>query len=222
MSACGGVTVADEDFELFLTKLPSPPGPACTDEHVKSYTGLVPDCLISYWQEFGFSGFGNGTAWLVDPIEWKVTTEEVLLDRVQHPRLGADAQYIPFVRSAFGKVWFWTPGYGISLIVDPARGVLFVKPPARKLSPSGFERAMLSFFGASIMERFEFFDKNEEPMFERTHQHLGDLRFDELYGFAPGLLVGGAAILEATQLFQIHVHMALLRSVIGDDWYVVA
>lgn len=37
---------------------------------------------------------------------------------------------------------------------------------------------------------------------------------------APGLRIGGAAIVEATHLFQIHVHMAMLRSVIGDHWYV--
>ncbi|MGW4097596.1 GAD-like domain-containing protein [Mycobacterium sp. NPDC004974] len=213
----------DEFFECFLEELPfSIPGPPCTDEHVRAYTGLVPDCLISYWQEFGFSGFGNGTAWLVDPAEWRVTTEQVLLDKVQHPRLGTYAQYIPFIRSAFGKVWFWTPGYGISLIVDPVRGVLFLKPPARDLTPGGFERSLHAFFTASGMERFVFYDRNEAPMFERVYQHLGALRFDELYGFAPGLLIGGAAIVEATHLFQIHVHIALLRSVIGDDWYVVA
>ena len=215
--------MADEDFEYFLTKFPfSIAGPACTDEHVRAYTGLVPDNLIAYWQEFGFSGFGNGTVWLTDPIEWKDTTDGILLDRVQHPRLGSDAQYIPFIRNAFGKVWFWTPGYGISLIVDPVRGVLFVKPPARDQSPSGFERSLQAFFGASEPTRFEFYDRDERPMFERTYQHLGALRFDELYGFAPGLLVGGVAIVEATHLFQIHVHMALLRSVIGDGWLVAA
>lgn len=214
--------MADKYFEHFLTKLPlSIRGPACTDEHVQAFTGLVPNCLISYWQEYGFSGFGNGTAWLVDPIEWKVTTEEVLLDAVQHPRLGKDAQYIPFARSAFGKVWFWTPGYGISLIVDAARGVLFPKPPARDLTPSGLELTLHAFFTASGMDRFEFFDRNEEPMFERVYEHLGALQFDEVYGFAPGLLMGGPAIVEATHLFQIHVHMAFLRTAIGDDWYVV-
>lgn len=212
--------MADEDFEYFLTKLPlSIPGPACTDEHVRAYTGLVPDCLISYWQEFGFSGFGNGTAWLVDPIEWKVTTEEVLLDTIEHPRLGKDTQYIPFARNAFGKVWFWTPGYGVSVIVDPVRGTMFFRPPARDLSASGLESTIKAFFGASDRERFDFPDNNEQPMFDRVYEHLGPLRFDELYGFAPGLLIGGAAIVEATHLFQIHVHMALLRSVIGN-WYV--
>lgn len=215
------MSMADEDFEYFLTKLPlSIPGPQCTDEHVRTYTGLVPDCLISYWQEFGFSGFGNGTAWLVDPIEWKLTTEEILLDSVQHPRLGDDAQYIPFARSAFGKVWFWTPGYGVSLVVEPVRGTMFFRQPARDLSVSGLEGTMKAFFGASDSERFDFLDREEQPMFDRVYEHLGALQFDELYGFAPGLRIGGAAIVEATHLFQIHVHMALLRSVIGDHWYV--
>ncbi|WP_457066948.1 GAD-like domain-containing protein [Mycobacteroides abscessus] len=212
----------DEHFECFLQDLPfSIAGPACTDEHVRAYTGLVPDCLISYWQEFGFSGFGDGTAWLVDPIEWKLTAEEIVLDRVQHPRLGEDAQFIPFARSAFGKVWFWTPGYGISLIVDMARGILYPKPQARNLSPAGLELAMHVFFGASSTDRFEFYDRNEQPMFERVYEHLGALQFDEVYGFAPGLLMGGPAIVEATHLFQIHVHMAFLRTAIGDGWYVV-
>lgn len=212
----------DEYFECFLEELPfSIPGPACTDEHVRAYTGLVPDCLVAYWQEFGFSGFGNGNAWLVDPIEWKTTTEEILLDGVRHPRLGEDAQYIPFIRSAFGKVWFWTPDYGISLVVEPARGVLFVKPPARKLSDNGLQRSMEAFITMSDKDRFEFRDRNEEPMFDRVYEHLGALQFDEVYGFAPGLLMGGPAIVEATHLFQIHVHMAFLRTAIGDDWYVV-
>lgn len=215
--------MTDEHFECFLKDLPlSIVGPACTDEHTRGYAGLVPDCLISYWQDYGFSGFGNGTAWLVDPIEWKGTIDEILLDGVHHPILDADACFITFMRSAFGKVWFWTPGYGISLIVDAARGILYPKPPARKSSPSGLELAMHAFFGASSMDRFEFYDRNEHPMFERTYQHLGALQFDELYGFAPGLMVGGTAMVEATHLFQIHVHMALLRAAIGDSWYVVA
>ncbi|MBN7388537.1 GAD-like domain-containing protein [Mycobacteroides abscessus subsp. abscessus] len=207
----------DEYFECFLEELPfSVPGPPCTDEHVRAYTGLVPDCLIAYWQEFGFSGFGNGVAWLVDPLEWKVTTEEVLLDAIQHPRLGEGAQYIPFARGAFGKTFFWTPGYGISLTVEPARGTVFFWAP-----PKGIERAMQAFFTASGKEQFDFFDRNEKPMFDRVHEHLGSLQFDEVYGFSPGLRIGGASNVDSAHLFQIHVHMAFLRTAIGDDWYVL-
>lgn len=213
--------MSDEDFEHFLTKFPlSIPGPQCTDEHVRAYMGLVPDCLISYWQEFGFSGFGNGLIWLVDPIEWKVTTEEILLDTIRHPRLGDDAQYIPFARNAFGKVWFWTPGYGVSLTVEPVRGTVFFGAPAPNTTANGLSGALKAFFATAKKARLDFLDREEQPMFDRVYEHLGALQFDELYGFAPGLRIGGAAIVEATHLFQIHVHMALLRSVIGDHWYV--
>ncbi|PVB19108.1 GAD-like domain-containing protein [Mycobacteroides abscessus] len=212
----------DEDFAYFLTKFPlSIPGPACTEEHARIYTGLVPDCLVSYWREFGFSGFGSGLIWLVDPIEWKVTTDEVLLDTIRHPRLGEDAQYIPFLRSAFGQVWFWTPGYGISLIVEPVRGTVFFRSPARDTSPSGLERSMQSFFTASSVERFDLRDPDEEGMFDRVLDRLGPLRFDELYGFVPGVRLGGAMTVENTNVFQIHVHMALLRTAIADAWYVL-
>ncbi|QSM95676.1 DUF1851 domain-containing protein [Mycobacteroides abscessus subsp. abscessus] len=212
--------MSDEDFEYFLTKFPlTIPGPQCTDEHVRRYTGLVPDCLISYWQDYGFSGFGNGLIWLVDPIEWKVTTEEILLDTIKHPRLGDDAQYIPFIRSAFGKVWFWTPGYGVSLVVEPVRGSVFFRTVTES-SKEDLEWTLKAFFTGTEKKQFDFLDREEEPMFDRVYEHLGTLQFDELYGFAPGLRIGGAAIVEATHLFQIHVHMALLRSVIGDHWYV--
>lgn len=186
---------------------------------MRGYTGLVPDCLISYWHEFGFSGFGNGLIWLVDPIEWKVTTEEILLDTIRHPRLGDDAQYIPFIRSAFGKVWFWTPGYGVSLVVEPVRGSVFFRTVTES-SKEDLEWTLKAFFTGTEKKQFDFLDREEEPMFDRVYEHLGALQFDELYGFAPGLRIGGAAIVEATHLFQIHVHMALLRSVIGDHWYV--
>lgn len=212
--------MSDEDFEYFLTKFPlTIPGTRCTDEHVRGYTGLVPDCLISYWQDYGFSGFGNGLIWLVDPIEWKVTTEEILLDTIKHPRLGDDAQYIPFIRSAFGKVWFWTPGYGVSLVVEPVRGSVFFRTVTES-SKEDLEWTLKAFFTGTEQKQFDFLDREEDLMFDRVYEHLGALQFDELYGFAPGLRIGGAAIVEATHLFQIHVHMALLRSVIGDHWYV--
>ncbi|OHU55938.1 hypothetical protein BKG83_17335 [Mycobacteroides chelonae] len=212
--------MTDKYFEYFLTKLPlSIPGPACTEEHVRAYRGLVPDCLISYWQEFGFSGFGNGTAWLVDPIEWKVTTDEVLLDTIRHPRLSEDARYIPFIRSAFGKTFFWTPGYGVSLVVEPVRGSVFYRSVTAS-SPEDLDWSMKAFFTGADAEQFDFRDREEVPMFDRVYEYLGPLQFDEVYGFAPGLRIGGAAVVESTHLFQIHVHMALLRTAIGDNWYV--
>ncbi|OHU75820.1 hypothetical protein BKG84_26460 [Mycobacteroides chelonae] len=79
---------------------------------------------------------------------------------------------------------------------------------------------MKAFFTGADAEQFDFRDREEVPMFDRVYEYLGPLQFDEVYGFAPGLRIGGAAVVESTHLFQIHVHMALLRTAIGDNWYV--
>ncbi|MFV8309539.1 GAD-like domain-containing protein [Mycobacteroides chelonae] len=204
----------DESFEYFLSKLPlAVQGPACTDTHVNTFTGLVPNALISYWQEFGFSGFGDGVIWLIDPMEWATTTE-ILLDGLQHPQLPPDAQFIPFARSAFGKVWFWTPGYGITLILNPADGTAFF---GSLMDPSRDTDGLLTaFFATAKKDRFDFLDNSEEYMFDRVSKRLGSLQFDQVYGFAPGIVLGGPVVPENTHLFEIHAHMALLRAAIAD------
>ncbi|WP_100515125.1 GAD-like domain-containing protein [Mycobacteroides abscessus] len=212
--------MADEYFAYFLTKLPlSIQGSACTEAHVREYSGLVPDALISYWQEYGFSGFGNGIAWLVDPIEWKVTADEVLLDVIRHPRLDKDAQYIPIMRSAFGKVWFWTPGHGVSLVIEPVRGFAFFRTLETNPTERDLDMSLKAFIAGSDKEQYDLADKDDQPMFDRVYERLGALEFNELYGFVPGVRLGGAAVVENTTLFEIHVHMALLRSAIGNTWY---
>lgn len=99
------------------------------------------------------------------------------------------------------------------------RGSVFFRTVTES-SKEDLEWTLKAFFTGTEKKQFDFLDREEEPMFDRVYEHLGALQFDELYGFAPGLRIGGAAIVEATHLFQIHVHMALLRSVIGDHWYV--
>lgn len=208
------MNMPDEDYAYFQTKFPlSAAGPACTVEHVNTYKGLVPDALIAYWQEFGFSGFGDGIVWFVDPIEWKATAE-LLLGGLRHPQLPEDAQFIPFARSAFGKVWFWTPGYGITLILDPADGTAFF---GSLMDPSRDTDGLLTaFFATAKKDRFDFLDNSEEYMFDRVSKRLGSLQFDQVYGFAPGIVLGGPVVPENTHLFEIHVHMALLRAAIAD------
>lgn len=211
------MNMADEYFQYFLTKFPlSAAGPACTVEHVNTYKGLVPDALIAYWQEFGFSGFGDGIVWFVDPIEWKATAE-LLLDGLRHPQLPEDAQFIPIARSAFGKVWFWTPGYGITLILEPADGTAFPRALQASRPNSDLDSAVQAFFsGGAKKDRFDFLDNSEEHRFDRVSKRLGPLQFDQVYGFAPGIVLGGPVVPENTHLFEIHAHMALLRAAIAD------
>ncbi len=41
------------------------------EERFSEFAGLVPDLLIEFWREFGYSGFHNGLLWICDPVEWQ-------------------------------------------------------------------------------------------------------------------------------------------------------
>ena len=208
--------MTDQNFEYFLTKFPlTSRGPDVTDEHRAMFSGRVPDTLLSHWQEFGFSGFGNGLVWLVDPLEWQATGA-MFLEGLRHPSLGADAQYIPIVRSAFGKIWFWTPGFGWSLNVDPVLGTAFFRTGDDSVSSD--DLALGAFFVACRKDRFDFDDEHEVGLFDPVRERLGPLRADEVYGFVPALRYGGAPVAQNVSIFPIHAHLAILREAIGTDW----
>ncbi|WP_100483380.1 GAD-like domain-containing protein [Mycobacteroides abscessus] len=221
--------MADESFEYFLTKFPlAAKGPECTQMHLDIYRDLLPPALISYWQEFGFSGFGNGIVWLVDPLEWEPTISEAFqsapLGPLRHPSLPEDTQYIPIARGAFGKIWFWTPGYGKSVTIEPADGTVFYSPLESKRPNSNLNTAIQVVFSGRSSDRFNYRDKNEEFIFGRVFERLGLLSFDQVYGFSPAVRAGGVADAANAAILPIHAHMAELAGATiasgGWDTYV--
>lgn len=77
-------------------------------------------------------------------------------------------QYIPIVRSAFGKVWFWTPGSGKSLVVETVRVPVFYRSLETGSSGDDLEWSVKAFFTGAEKQQFDFRDRNEEPMFDRV------------------------------------------------------
>ncbi len=62
----------DEDFAYLLEKM----GPAIDRREalassIERYRGKLPDQLLAYWQEHGWSGYADGLFWAVDPQEYE-------------------------------------------------------------------------------------------------------------------------------------------------------
>lgn len=207
--------MTDDDFDYFLTKFPlATEGPRCTPEHLDTYTGLVPDALLSYWQAYGFSGFGRGIVWLTDPTEWRTTTD-TLTSGIVHPDLGANATYIPFARTAYGRTHFWTPGFGKSLAIDPVHRSAICN---RGAGSDSLNVEIQTFFASGKQPKYDLTasGKRDDPgLFDPALEQYGTLNFNEIYGFAPALALGGAAKIENVMRFEIHAHLTLLRSLAG-------
>ncbi|MET9326822.1 GAD-like domain-containing protein [Tsukamurella sp. NPDC003166] len=210
--------MADEVFEYFLTEFPlSWRGSECSAEHENTYAGRLPDALLSYWREFGFSGFGDGQVWLVDPLQWAPITP-ILLSGIRHPQLAADAEYIPIVRSAFGQVWFWTPGFGLSVSLNPVTGLVFFHARFDVLDDAD-NRAIRAFFGTADKEDFDLLDEDETGLFDTVLERNGQLRPDEVYGFVPAAALGGTLSPQNASVHPLLAHLVLLRDFMGAPRY---
>ena len=84
---------------------------------IERYRGKLPDQLLAYWQEHGWSGYADGLFWTVDPQEYEPVLEAWVGST---PFMEQDALHI-IARSAFGGLYFWgeRTGYALKLF---ARG----------------------------------------------------------------------------------------------------
>ena len=93
-----------EDFECFIEDMGEPttfqPVP---QEAFERYRGVLPDVLLEYWQDVGWSGFADGRLWITNPEEYDYLAEMWLQDT---PFEQLDRYYV-IARSAFGKLYLW-------------------------------------------------------------------------------------------------------------------
>nr|WP_063006251.1 GAD-like domain-containing protein [Nocardia salmonicida] len=92
---------------------------AAAPSRFDQFEDLVPELLLTFWREFGFSGFGNGLFWLCDPITWQPAVDAWTRDL--DLEMGSD-RWLAFCRSAFGRMQLWGQRTGMSLTITPYRG----------------------------------------------------------------------------------------------------
>ncbi|CAM4085596.1 GAD-like domain-containing protein [Tsukamurella strandjordii] len=205
--------MTDEYFRLFLKDLPlTTPGPACTQEHLDTYRGVLPDPLLSYWQEYGFSGFGDGIVWLVDPLEWRDTTT-VITAGIEHAALGADVTYIPIVRNAFGDTWFWTPGFGKSLVLHPTSATAITS-----VHRGEDDLSLQAFFATSNQQTYDATSVNYPGgLFAATLDQCGPLEFNQVYHFTPSTFRSTDVVdIDTATIADIHTWLANMKAAVGD------
>jgi hypothetical protein len=193
----------DEDFEYFLEKM----GPGFDRYYVPTasierYRGMLPDQLLSYWQEYGWCGYAEGLFWTVNPQEY----EPVRDAWIGNTRFAEDDAYHIIARGAFGDLYFFGETTGSSLrIVAPDALAL---PKDRDMPDP--QLAVRAFFGSRNRGANDFSDADNKPLFARALKKLGRLQRDEMYGFVPALALGGPATLEHLQKVKAVEHLVML------------
>ncbi|WP_449468279.1 GAD-like domain-containing protein [Stenotrophomonas humi] len=204
----------DEDFDYFYNskgfgpQINSQPVPASV---VESYRGKLPDALLTYWQELGWGGYGNGLLWLVDPREYS----DVLNAWLHGTDLYSKDRYHLFAYGAFGDLYAWGERTGPSLHINSPWSMMFPTDNSEKvaLGRARQDSLLWNWFGASSKKKFDEEDEDDQPLFDRAVKLLGRLEPGEMYGFVPALALGAPCRLNRLQKVKAVEHLMFLAQV---------
>ncbi|MFV5192070.1 GAD-like domain-containing protein, partial [Acinetobacter courvalinii] len=109
--------IMDEAFDYFYNdEGVGPPieSPPVSKEILAKFEGKLPNQLLEYWKAFGFSGWGNGLFWLVNPDDY----QEGLDAWLEHVELPSHEEYFVIARTAFGDLEIWGTIHGHCLTIS--------------------------------------------------------------------------------------------------------
>ena len=199
----------DEDFAYFYSEKGF--GPAVSTDHVPvelgdRFKGKLPDQLLSYWSQYGWSGYGRGLFWLVNPQEYEPALEAWIGDT---PVMERDAYYV-IARSAFGELFLWGTKTGQSLSIKSLWGMIFPSDDSERVSKGESDKLIRYFIGLQRSSALDQKDHLDRPLFERALKMLGPVAADEMYGFEPALAAGGKADLKNLRKVKAVEHLVML------------
>lgn len=172
------------------------------------WQGKLPDQLLRYWRDEGWSGYGSGAFWIVDPDEYEDLVDEWLADT---PLEQIDAFHV-IARSAFGDLYLCGERSGRSAtLLCPLNAVSALSRELKPKTPEDRDRSIRAFFLHGSVESIDYHDESGSPLFHRAVARLGTLAEDEMYGFEPALVAGGKPTLEHMVKVKLDQHLTLLR-----------
>jgi hypothetical protein len=202
-------TQMDEDLEYFYTEKgfgPAVESSRVPAEAIARYRGRLPNQLLSYWEQFGWCGFGKGLFWLVNPDEYEPVLEAWIGDL---PFMEEDTYYV-IGRSAFGELFLWGTKSGQSVDIKSAWGMIFPRDNSDRIHDGKGDRLAKTFLVGQLKANLDQKDALDKSLFDRAVETLGPLARDEMYGFEPALAVGGKAVLENLRKVKAVEHLVML------------
>lgn len=201
--------VMDTNFEIFYhDECFGPPiySEPVAESVLDRFREKLPSQLLYYWKEYGFSGWGGGLFWLVNPDEY----QDVLDAWLENIETAPHEEYFVISRSAFGELGVWGTLHGNCFTITPITSQIF--PNMEEVKKNNRDLVLRIFFSSQDKYSLDIEDLKNKPLFERAVKKYGPLNQHEMFGFEPALVLGGEAKLENLRKLPIISHLQLLAS----------
>ncbi|MCL2754009.1 MAG: DUF1851 domain-containing protein [Defluviitaleaceae bacterium] len=187
-----------EDFVLHDT-----PDPAV----IEKYTDVLPHAVINIWKDYGFGSFAKGFLKTINPDEYQELLNETYMKKTQP---------IPVFTTGLGDIIVWDKFvtadgvYNCFEIVFYRDGDTMFLCEVNDLDEDDFFTDNLT---DSDTYKNEFFwgAYLEAVKIQRTTP-----AYDECYGYAPLLGLGGAEQVQNLQIVKIKEYITLIKEMVGN------
>ncbi|SIO00914.1 T6SS immunity protein Tdi1 domain-containing protein [Chitinophaga niabensis] len=160
---------------------------------VEKYRPLLPEKLISFWQEHGFGTIADGYLKIVNPDDLEPSLREIYSPVYKNP--------IVMFATGLSDLIIWENNY--TILLDPRHGT-------SKVLESGFE-----YFFEDINDADYINDDLEGANYFSAKERSGPVAFDECYGYVPLLGLGGPEKVGNLQKVKMKEHISLIAQAIG-------
>ena len=163
------------------------------NQTIEKYKEIVPAELLSVWREYGFGCMLDGYLKVINPDEYRPI--------IEMSYFRADVS-VPVLITAFGDIITWEENKYIRMIK--------YKNGTFKGISSGF----YFFWDDVITDYFckEFFELDK---YNKAISKLGELEYDECFGYVPLLGLGGSEKVENLKKVRIKEHTELITQMVG-------
>lgn len=198
----------DEELELFIEELGEPTTrKIVSSEEREAYKDILPDKLLEYWQDVGWSGFSNGLLWLVNPANY----DDLLEQWIENTPFEKIDKYHVFARTAFGVLYVIGEKTARTFTINcPMHSIIAIENRVKKIQKDA-DLSVQSFFAMSDKDKFDIEDIDDKSLFDQALNKLGPLEEDEVYGFEPSLIVGGDLKVSNLVKLNLGIHLSILR-----------
>ena len=177
-------------------------------QRFEQFRNVVPELLLTFWREFGFSGFGDGIYWICDPVAWQPAVDAWTQDLA--PPIGYD-RWLAVSRTAFGRMQLWGRRTGMSLTITPYRGWILATDQSDRMSSSdGHDDQIYAALLAQDRASSDVVGDDGQRLFDRVLASQGPVGCDTVYGFVPALSLGGPLHADHVEIVNAVVHLELL------------
>ncbi|EPG7576102.1 GAD-like domain-containing protein [Providencia rettgeri] len=194
----------DEFFDAFIDEF----GEASTlryvsEEKIEKWRGKLPELLLTYWHNEGWSSYYNGLFTIVDPDDY----EDIVDEWLENTYLEEIDSFHAIAINGFGNIYLCGEKTGQCVVISSMYNTIFVQK--KELKGKHSEKSI----SISIRTLFGFTDidsHNKSGLFEKAVKKFGPLGDNEIFGFEPAIILGGELDIKHIQKVDARIHLSIL------------